>query len=934
MDYKKTLNLPATQFSMKANLLQKEPLIQKKWDQERLYDQIRAITKEREKYILHDGPPYPTGELHIGTGLNKILKDFIIRFYTMKGFNAPYVPGWDCHGLPIEHRVMQELGDEVKNLTKLDIRKRCKIYAEKFVKVQKKQFKALGVLGDWEHPYLTINPGYEAGIIDVFARLVDKGYIYRKKKPIHWCTRCKTALAEAELEYKNKTSPSIYVNFKLTDIPGNLFKGADSACMNLMIWTTTPWTLPANLAIAVHPEYEYAAVCYFNTKTNRKEITLLADKRVEQVMAALGIREYDVLGKVRGESLEGINYCHTFMDRVGSVVLANYITLSDGTGCVHVAPGHGQEDYLTGNKYHLPIVSPVDASGIFTEEAGVFSGQDINSGNNAITEKLETSGALLNKTDIVHSYPHCWRCKDPVIFRATEQWFVGLDHNGLRQRALDKVKSTRWIPAWGENRMAKMIADRPDWCISRQRSWGVPIPAFYCTECGLELVNTETVNYVKEIFEKEGANAWFYKEASYFLLPNSTCSRCGGSRFEKEMDIFDVWFESGSSHNSVLKKRTDLSYPADLYLEGTDQHRGWFQLSLLPSVGAWDEAPFRSVLTHGFVVDDKGEKMSKSLGNFISVEDALKEFGADVLRLWTSSMDYQNDMHVSRNLILRCSDAYRRIRNTFRYLLSNLYDFDPEINSVNYKELQEIDRWALHKTQELTKQVTASYESFLFHRIFHAIHNFCTVEMSSFYLDILKDRLYTFAKDSKERRAAQTVLYHILLSLVKLSAPIIVHTAEEVWSAIIHKDEDVGSIHLTTLPKVVPAWVDSTLNDKWQRLISIRAEVAKEIEKMRVAKQVGNSLESTVSLYAENEELYRFLTIYEKDLSAVFIVSEVTIGSDMSPNAVKSELIEDLWIKCGPSRYKKCERCWNYRESVGLKEEYPAICDKCVDALQ
>lgn len=934
MDYKKTLNLPTTQFPMKADLLRKEPEIQKNWEKEQLYEQVRKARAGREKYILHDGPPYPTGELHIGTGLNKILKDFIVRFHTMKGYDAPYVPGWDCHGLPIEHRVMQEIGEEIKTLTKPEIRKKCKKYAEKFVKLQKTQFKALGVMGDWERPYLTFNPEYEAGIIEVFGKLVEKGYIYRSQKPIHWCMRCQTALAEAELEYNDETSPSIYVNFKLSDTVEKLFKGADSDNSYIMIWTTTPWTLPANLAIALHPEYEYAAIRYHNPKTQKKEITILADKRAEIVMSTLGVKDYECLGKVQGRLLEGIKYKHTFMNRSGSLVLADYVTLSDGTGCVHTAPGHGQEDFLTGIKYHLPILSPVDATGVFTDEAGELAGQHIKKGNDSITNRLEMAGALLYKTNFIHSYPHCWRCKEPVIFRATEQWFVNLDYNNLRQSVLDEIKRTKWIPSWGESRMTGMISERPDWCISRQRSWGVPIPAFYCLDCKQELIDIKTIDHVRSRFEKEGADTWFYKDVSYFLPPDTKCSKCGGARFEKEMDIFDVWFESGSSHHSVLHKRSELSYPADMYLEGTDQHRGWFQLSLLPSVGAWDRAPFKSVLTHGFVVDEKGEKMSKSLGNFISVEDALKEFGADVLRLWTSSLDYQNDMSVSRNLILRCADAYRRVRNTFRYLLSNLYDFDPKVNTASYEDLLEIDRWALHKTQELIKNVTSGYESLQFHRVFHSLYNFCSVEMSAFYLDILKDRSYTFAKNSRERRAAQTVMYNILLNLVKLSAPIIVHTAEEVWSAIGFKDEDVSSVHLTTFPKCNSAWIDNSLNEKWEKLINMRTDVARELEKMRAAKLIGNSLEASVNLYTENEELWQFLKSYEKDLPMIFIVSEVKLDKNATPKAVKGELTQNLWIECSVSQHKKCERCWNFRESVGFNKDHPTICDRCVRAIQ
>ena len=648
--------------------------------------------------------------------------------------------------LPIEHRVLQELGPKAKEMDKIEIRKKCKKYAEKFVKVQMKQFKALGVSGDWESAYLTFTPQYEAGIIEVFGKLVERGYVYRSLKPIHWCMRCETALAEAELEYQDQTSPSIYVNFKLIDNPKDIFPGIQDEEAYMLIWTTTPWTLPANLAIAVHPEFQYTAVRYVNPKTQKKQVSILAENLVDSVMKLQEIESYERLGSVKGSSLEGLKYQHTIMKREGSVVLANYVTLTDGTGCVHTAPGHGQDDYQTGLKYGLPVVSPVGSTGIFMEEAGDFAGQNIYDANESITKKLDELGLLLHMNKINHSYPHCWRCRKPVIFRATEQWFVKIDHDGLRTNALNAIKETEWVPPWGEVRLSNMIKERPDWCISRQRSWGVPIPAFYCTSCQESLLDVKVIDHVREMFLKHGADSWFYKDTKEFLPEGTKCSKCASSEFEKENDIFDVWFESGSSHHSVINKREQLTFPADIYLEGSDQHRGWFQLSLLLSVAAWDSAPFKKVLTHGFVVDEHGKKMSKSLGNFVSVGDALKELGGDIVRLWTSSMEYRNEMHASSEIILKMSDSYRRLRNTFRYILGNLFDFDPKNDSVDYSQMPEIDRWALHKTEELITSVTSAYESFQFHRVYHNVLNFCVVEMSSFYFDIMKDRLYTFSK--------------------------------------------------------------------------------------------------------------------------------------------------------------------------------------------
>jgi isoleucyl-tRNA synthetase len=947
MDYKDTLNLPVTDFPMKADLATREPEIQKKWEEMDLYGQIRKNRAGRPKYVLHDGPPYPTGDLHIGTGLNKILKDLIVKYHTMRGDDAPYVPGWDCHGLPIEHMVMQQLGEKAKGMEKLEIRRRCREYALRFVKAQKAQFKSLGVLGDWEAPYLTLNPEYEAAVLDLFARLVEGGYVYRSLRPIHWCMRCQTALAEAELEYDEETSPSIYVNFKVLDDLSDLLPLPKGETANVLIWTTTPWTIPANLAIALHPESRYAAIHYINPLTQRRETTLLAQSLVEAVMEKVGVKEYRSLGSIEGKTLEGRHYQHPLRDYKGVLVLADYVSLSEGTGCVHTAPGHGLEDYLTGQKYNLPTFSPVDSTGRFTQEAGELKGLNVKEANPRIVERLKFLEALLHKSFVKHSYPHCWRCKEPVIFRATRQWFVDLEHSELRRKLLTCVRDVKWIPEWGMERIGGMIHQRPDWCISRQRTWGVPIPAFYCENCEEVLLRPVVIAHVRDIFRRNGSDSWFSMEAKDLLPPGTRCEKCGGSGFRKEMDIFDVWFESGSSHHAVLKQRGELTFPADLYLEGTDQHRGWFQLSLLPSVAAWGKAPFKAVLTHGFVVDEKGEKMSKSLGNFISVEDALKDFGADIIRLWASSQDYRQDINTSLPLIGRMSDVYRRIRNTFRFLLGNLYDFDPGKDSLPYEKLQEIDRWALSRTQRLIQTVTQAYQDMEFHKVHHNLHYFCAVDMSACYFDILKDRLYTWGKDSPGRRAAQTVLQEILLVLVRLSAPLLVHTSEEVWSYIKNKgEEDLPSVHLASWPQGKGLWLNETLERRWEGLFGVREEVYKALEVLRARKKIGKSIEARVNLYTEEEEeFYHLLRGHVEDLPALFIVSEAQVIKgryDGQPEEVihhvplsgAAEGSICYTVGASPSSNKQCQRCWNYFPSVGKNPTHPTLCSRCVGVIE
>jgi isoleucyl-tRNA synthetase len=892
---------------------------------------MRKLRAGAAKWVLHDGPPYANGDVHIGTGLNKILKDVVVRYRTMRGFDSPYVPGWDCHGLPIENRVMQELGPSARSKPREEIRKLCHDYALKYVDIQREQFKSLGVTGDWDRPYLTLSHDYEAGVLDVFAELVEKGYVYRALRPIHWCIHCETALAEAEIEYEDVEGPSVYVAFPASDREAlaRAF-GASGVPLDAswLVWTTTPWTLPANLAIAVHPDFHYSLVSFEDPDTNTARALVMASDFVERVLGLRGVRDFKVLGRVKGSRLAGLAYRHAFLDRTSPVVLANYVTLTDGTGCVHTAPGHGLEDFYTGAAAGLEVLSPVDPRGRFTAAAGVFEGVQVFDADPKIIAMLREKHALWHAVNVRHSYPHCWRCKRPVIFRATEQWFIRVDHRELRRLALDAIRKTHWVPDWGEIRIRSMVQERPDWCISRQRSWGVPIPAFYCEKCGEVLLTGETVRHVRDIFAARGADAWFTSKMEELLPPGAACKSCGGKEFRKENDIFDVWFESGSSHRAVLKKHPDLGYPCELYLEGTDQHRGWFQVSLLTGVATEGVAPFRTVVTHGFVVDEKGEKMSKSLGNLIMAEDAVKKFGADVVRLWLSSVDYKSDINVSMDLIQRTGDAYRRIRNTFRYLLGNLTGFDPRADSVGPKEMLEIDRWALSELEHLVERVTRAYEEYQFHKVHSEVYNFCVVQMSSFYLDVLKDRLYCEAPKSLQRRSAQTVMHRILNVLVKLVAPVLVHTAHEVWEHLGDREE-LDSVHLAAWPKEDAGRVDAGLDERFARLIKVREEVAREIEKMRAAKLIGSSMEVAVRLYTENPELAAFLQSFGGTLSTCLMTSDVTVECAIPETAVQGVEMKDLFVKVSKSEHKKCVRCWNLRSSVGSNSEHPDLCERC-----
>jgi isoleucyl-tRNA synthetase len=917
MDYRHTLNLPRTDFPMKANLPKREPEMLAVWEAKGIYRQITEEAKGRTKYILHDGPPYANGHIHIGTALNKILKDFIVKSKFMAKYDSRYVPGWDCHGLPVEHEVEKSLGVKKGELPIVEIRKRCREYAAKFVEIQRGEFKRLGVFGEWEHPYLTMNFAYQATIVREFGKFLLNGSVYKGKKPVHWCPTCKTALAEAEVKYEDHRSPSIYVKFKMVSDLGNELPTLEGKPISVIIWTTTPWTIPANLAIALHPDFTYVAVDVGS------EIYILAEGLLSSVMEKFGIHGYQVLEKFSGRRLEGMKCRHPFLERDSLIILASYVTLDAGTGCVHTAPGHGQEDYESGIRYGLEIYSPVDDDGHFTQDVPFFAGQFVFDANEAVNQKLSEVGALLKVEVMEHSYPHCWRTNDPIIFRATEQWFISMEKNGLRKNALKSINEVTWIPPWGRDRIYGMIENRPDWCVSRQRAWGIPIPVFYCAACKQSLVRQETIDHVARLFEEKGADVWFEEEADRLLPKGTQCAQCGGKDFTKEMDILDVWFDSGVSYAAVLETREHLQFPASLYLEGSDQHRGWFHSSLLTCVGTRGRAPYHTVLTHGFVVDGEGKKMSKSAGNSVAPDEVIEQLGADVLRLWVAAEDYKDDIKISKEILKRLADAYFRIRNTFRFLLGNLYDFDPGTDRIPYDEIYEMDRWALHRLQKLILRVREAYEHFEFHVVYHSVQNFCAVEMSALYFDILKDRLYTFPARSVGRRSAQTVLYEILESLTRLMAPILTFTAEEVWKYIPPGPGKAESVHLMSFPELQSEYLDESLEEQWEKIWEVRAVVNKALEEARKEKKIGLSLDAQIHLHLP-EKMYQFLQAYQKDLKSIFIVSSVTLHRDE----------KEMWAEVLRADGRKCDRCWNYDVSVGLHPEHQIICQRCVEAIQ
>ena len=918
VDYNSTMNLPKTDFPMRGNLPQKEPEMIKRWQDQKLYQKLMEKNEGLPLYVLHDGPPYANGDIHMGTALNKVLKDIIIKYKNMSGYKAPYIPGWDTHGLPIELKAMKKVGVENIN-SALDLRKVCKEFALHYVDVQRNEFIRLGSIGDYEHPYLTLQPKHEAEQIRIFGEMAKKDFIYKGLKPVYWCPECKTALAEAEIEYAEDPCNSIYVKFKVEDDEGKL------AALNteldktyFVIWTTTTWTLPGNLAICLGPEYEYVAV------HANGEYYIMAKELVESAMKAAKITEYTVSeASLKGKELEYIKYRHPFIDRVSPIIVGDHVTLESGTGCVHTAPGHGVEDFeVCVNHYpEIPIIVPVDGDGKLTEEAGEFCGLTTNDANKAILTKLTELNALFAVEKIIHQYPHCWRCKSPIIFRATEQWFCSID--GFKEDACKAIDTVQWIPEWGGDRIKGMVMDRSDWCISRQRTWGVPIPIFYCKDCGKPVINEDSINAIANLYEKEGSDAWYKYEANE-ILPEGFKCECGCTEFTKEMDIMDVWFDSGVSHAAVCNEEHGLRWPADLYLEGADQYRGWFQSSLLTSVAAKGCAPYKSVCTHGWVVDGEGKAMHKSLGNGMSPDEVTEKFGADILRTWVASSDYHADIRISQDILKQLSDAYRKIRNTARFILSNLGDFNPDTDSVSVEKLDGIDKWAMARMDEIIEKCKAAYDKFDFHIVYSTMRDFCTIDLSNFYLDILKDRLYVEKADSESRRAAQTVIYNILRTMTLYLAPVISFTAEEIWGYMPRSEkDDAESVFFNKLPEKSGVSADEEFMEKWEKIDELRDIVNKALEEARGQKLIGKSLEAKVTLNC-GRDWYDFAKSVENDLVSAFIVSAVDVE--------KSEF-DGVNVKVEVAPGEKCERCWTHSDTVGKCAEHPTLCARCAEIV-
>jgi len=936
VDLKQTINLPKTSFSMKANLPQTEPKMLERWEKENLYARIRASRQGRATFILHDGPPYANGRIHLGTAFNKILKDFFVKTKTMAGFDSPYVPGWDCHGLPIETKVDTELGARKSHMPALEIRRACRKYAEKFVDIQREGFKRLGVLGQWDDPYLTMSAQYQSVIAGAFVDFLDRGYVYKGLKPVHWCIHDRTALAEAEVEYADHSSPSIWVRFLLASDPASIDPALAGRRVFGLIWTTTPWTIPANMAIAYNPKYQYVAVTVDSDKPGDSDVYIVAADLLKVTAEkchwdnpAGGAGSIKVLATFAGERLEGAIFRHPFLDRDSRGILADHVTLEQGTGAVHTAPGHGQEDYASGRQYGIETYCPVDAAGRFFHAPGASGtlpetliGKTVWEGNSVVLEILKSLGALLGTEKIAHSYPHCWRCHKPVIFRATEQWFIGMDRNHFREDALTAVHATKWMPAWGEERIGNMIATRPDWCISRQRVWGVPIIVFYCDQCRTPVTDRAILDKIVALFREHSADIWYERTAAELLPAGHRCANCGGSEFSKETDILDVWFDSGSSHLAVLNERFGLTWPADVYMEGGDQYRGWFHSSLLVGAGLKGGSPYRFCALNGWVLDGEGKAMHKSLGNSIEPDEVIKKHGAEILRLWTASVDFNEDVRISETIQTRLTDAYRKLRNTFKYLLGNTSDFDPAKDAVPGAELPEFDQWILIRTADLVSRCRAWYDAYQFHRVYQAVYAFCTVDLSSIYFDVPKDRLYTSATRSHARRAGQTALYRVLDALVRLIAPVMVFTTEEVWT---HMNRE-GSVHMQYFPEPadITAGVPDDMRNRvpnWDRLMEVRDGVLKSLETARNEKLIGAPLEARVRLSA-NGDLYPLLEQYAAQLPGLFIVSQVELSS--GPQSVTIERAHGT----------KCERCWKYTTDVGSDTAFPTICAACAGSVR
>jgi len=926
LELKKTLNLPKTDFPMKAGLPQNEPKQLAAWQDSRLYDRVLEARKGLPRFTLHDGPPYPTGTIHLGTGLNKILKDMVVKSKSMAGHYAPYVPGWDCHGLPIETQVEKELGAKGK-VSPAEFRSLCREFATRYVEQHKRDFQRLGVLGQWDHPYLTMNHDYEAVVAGALLDFMEMGYAYRGRKPVYWCMHDMTALAEAEVEYEDHTSPSVWAKFGV--MSGGGAELAEMKDVSAVIWTTTPWTLPHNRALAFHPEYEYVVV------ETEKGSLLLAAERVAALQSECGIEQVRTRSKWRGSDFEGAKFQHPFLPIQVPGILADYVTLDQGSGIVHTAPGHGSDDFLAAQKYRLEIYAPIDDKGVYLEGLPEYKGKSVFEANPIIVQLLADRRALLGSHAYTHSYPHCWRCRNPVIYRATEQWFIKMDQAArgkektLRANALEEIHGVKWIPAWGEERIYEMIEKRPDWCISRQRFWGVPIIVFYCEACGTRLEDFHALRNVVKWFEREGADAW-YKHSAEELLPPGTKCACGAGKWRKENDILDVWFDAGSSNIAVLKNE---EWPADVYLEGPDQYRGWFQSSLLIATGLLERAPYKNVVTHGWTLDEHGRPMSKSLGNVVLPSDVCEKWGADMLRLWVASQEYQADVKMSDRVMTQLSEAYRKIRNTFRFALGNLFDFDPSRDALPNEALDEIDRWMLERTADLVKKCREWYAAYDFHRVYHAIHDFCVVDLSAFYFDVLKDRLYTKAARNSSRRSAQTAVWKISSALVRLAAPILVFTAEEIWNHSQKSPAEPESVHVALFPeeRELRSNLDPSMKTQWEKLLALRAEVLQYLEKARNQKFINASLEAKIRLRAR-EPYLQVLQTHAKDLPGLFIVSQVEVlpfesatASDAHPKPFQVEVLR--------AEGAKCERCWNYSSHVGENNRYPGVCERCTAAL-